>query len=455
MAHNYLKKFTVFAALVAVFSLVFTNAVLAALVPGSPASATGVVPWQGTAGGPSTDVPSNTDGNTCSKLASFNLEGWEGIDLTNAVGKKIDNSAGTVDGPLTTTTDGTYLSWTLAPGYKMLGFVMKGGNDANIYNYAPYNYANDQDLASPANSSGNPAGISHYNFCYVPTGIEPATFSISGRKFFDINANGVEDPGDFSLAGFTIRTIFAPDLPNPLTNPVLMTTGVDGTWSINGIPEGTNYLVREDVPTACDANNVPLAGFSWVQTAPDFIDVTAPFTPELGVQGYQGDINADVTGLDFGNRCEAPGSGGHTRGFWGNKNGQDLITAADIAALDAFNLRNANGSIFNPTSKTAYKNWLGSSNATNMAYMLSAQMSATYLNVAHGFIDSNALLDVGGQIGTINGWITEANTSLGSYGNTTEPHAQRANQERLKNIFDGVNNNNFVFINTSCTACSD
>lgn len=280
---------------------------------------------------------------------------------------------------------------------------------------------------------------------------EPAVFDIDGLKFFDVNANGVQDVGDFPLQGFRIRTTFVPELNAPNTNDVLRFTLANGTWSILGIPEGSDYYVREDVPNACDASNNPLAGYSWQQTAPSSI-ITLPDNTEA--LGYEGTVTANVSNLNFGNRCTRPAlNEGKTIGFWSNKNGQALITTADINALVAFNLKNASGGDFNPASKTAYRDWLLSANATNMAYMLSAQMSATYLNKTKGYIDGNALLDVGGQIGTINGWITEANTSLGLYPNTTSPHAQRANQERLKNIFDRINNNNFLFIGLGCTAC--
>ena len=53
---------------------------------------------------------------------------------------------------------------------------------------------------------------------------------------------------------------------------------------------------------------------------------------------------ARVTGLNFGNVCIGAG-GGHTLGFWSNKNGQALFGTDDLAAMvGGLNLRNANGS---------------------------------------------------------------------------------------------------------------
>jgi hypothetical protein len=57
--------------------------------------------------------------------------------------------------------------------------------------------------------------------------------------------------------------------------------------------------------------------------------------------------------ISFGNVCLGPG-GGLTLGFWSNKNGQALISAADLTALrDNFKLRNADGSEFKSDNKCA------------------------------------------------------------------------------------------------------
>jgi hypothetical protein len=218
--------------------------------------------------------------------------------------------------------------------------------------------------------------------------------------------------------------------------------------------EGTDYLVREVVPTtACDIDGNVIPNFSWTQTAPALITAVEPFESFGQIRAYQGDISGNVTGLDFGNRCQRQGTGGYTLGFWSNRNGRNLFGGDDLAAMVALNLRNEDGTEFNPASYDAFRTWILSANSTNMAYMLSAQFAASKLNVFNGFIDGDALLEVNGQIGTLNGWFALANTSLGSFGLTLSGHEERANQEGLKNIFDSVNNNNFVIINTACYAC--
>jgi hypothetical protein len=50
----------------------------------------------------------------------------------------------------------------------------------------------------------------------------------------------------------------------------------------------------------------------------------------------------DTHNTSFGNVCLGPG-GGLTLGFWSNKNGQNLETAADFTFLTGLCLRNATG----------------------------------------------------------------------------------------------------------------
>jgi hypothetical protein len=115
------------------------------------------------------------------------------------------------------------------------------------------------------------------------------------------------------------------------------------------------------------------------------------------------------------------------------------------------------------TAKTNFRNWILSASATNMAYMLSAQMAATYLDVAHGFTNAGVIVDgtrditaeiayansllanpiVGGDFDTQNGSLTVAASAL------------RTEQERVKNIFDKINNNGGLgdFIQADPAAC--
>jgi len=95
-------------------------------------------------------------------------------------------------------------------------------------------------------------------------------------KFWDLNGNGVEDPGEPRLAGWSYT------VERPLGNVIAMeTTGVDGCTDYITVPvecEGaTEYYIREDIPE----------GEGWVKTAPD--GDTNPITVDL-VPGTNDDV---------------------------------------------------------------------------------------------------------------------------------------------------------------------
>jgi len=159
--------------------------------------------------------------------------------------------------------------------------------------------------------------------------------------------------------------------------------------------------------------------------------------------------NGDDTTVSFGNVCLGAG-GGLTLGFWSNKNGQSLFcaSASDLALMVSLNLRNADGSNYDPASYSAFRTWLLNATGTNMAYMLSAQLAATRLDVAHGFVNGSALIYAPGTasanaqgFATVNAVVAEANTELGLRGLTLSGNSYRSYQERLKNALDNANNN--------------
>jgi len=274
--------------------------------------------------------------------------------------------------------------------------------------------------------------------------------SISGAKYYDANANGVRDGTEVGIAGFKIALLIT--RADATTTNVLVTTDATGAWSYDTLPVGSSVTVCEVMPT----------GSHWMQTGP--IDgATIGGNLATADDGCWDALNVhqSITGLDFGNLCLGAG-GGHTLGFWSNKNGQARFDAADLAAMVALNLRNANGTAFNPTSYSGFKSWLLKATATNMSYMLSAQLSAMVLNVregtANGFVSGSALVyapgvgntGVNNQFITINDLTTAANNELGLHGLVLSGSPFRAYQEALKNALDAGNNNlNFV----QATAC--
>jgi hypothetical protein len=257
----------------------------------------------------------------------------------------------------------------------------------------------------------------------------PILHAIGGIKFYDLNANGVYDAGDTPIAGWVIKVDAT--LPDATTVTSYLTTDVNGVW-MDAFPAGTTYKACELYPLETN----------WIQTYP-------VATCWEGTTG-----NIDISGLDFGNVCLGAG-GGLTLGFWSNKNGQALVGADDLALLVGLNLRNANGSAFDPATYASLRTWLLNGTAINMAYMLSVQLAAMELNVLNGNVVGTALIFAPGTtsanalgFASVNAVMAEANTELGLHADTTSGGAQdafRAYQQALKNALDAANNNlNFV-----------
>jgi hypothetical protein len=235
------------------------------------------------------------------------------------------------------------------------------------------------------------------------------------QKFYDANANGVKD----GLEGFI--------------------TG----WKIN-IHDGLNIDRFTPVDVILAADDYVVTEYLPVQ--PNWFLTTGNNPANVTLA-----LNVDQT-VTFGNVCTGAG-GGLTLGFWSNKNGQALVTAPDLGLLTGLNLKNANGSNFDPATNTALKNWLLSGSATNMAYMLSVQLAAMELNVFNGNVSPTALIYAPATLSanaagfaTVQAVMDEANTDLGLAGHNittsgTPGAVFRADQEELKNALDNANNN--------------
>jgi hypothetical protein len=255
------------------------------------------------------------------------------------------------------------------------------------------------------------------NFKVDETVTEPATLDVN--KFYDANANGINDDAQ-PITGWKIR--IQDDIDLIRFTPVSIVVDPD------------TYTVTEFMPVETN----------WLSTTPNPVIVTI--------------AAGETKTVEFGNVCLGAG-GGRTLGFWSNKNGQALIGATDLAMLVGLNLRNANGTHFDPASVGAYRTWVLSATATNMAYMLSAQLSAMELNVFNGFVSGSALIYAPGTtsanalgFATVNAVMAEANALLGS----ADPllilsgSPLRAHAEALKDALDDANNNLTFLQATPC-----
>ncbi len=155
----------------------------------------------------------------------------------------------------------------------------------------------------------------------------------------------------------------------------------------------------------------------------------------------------DKATVKFANVCVGAG-GARSTGFWSNKNGQALFGADGLALMVSLNLRNANGTAFDPGNYSQVKNWLLKANTTNMAYILSAQLAAMELNVHNGKVSGRSLIHAPGTtsanaagFATVNAVMAEANNELGLHGLTKSGSPYRSSQTALKNALVKANNN--------------
>jgi hypothetical protein len=259
------------------------------------------------------------------------------------------------------------------------------------------------------------------------TGCQPA--SITVYKYFHFDPAAVLGSPEQALSGW-------PFCISP--QQATQTTSAGGSTIFGGLTPG-EYVISE-----ADANDS-----SWFHSSD---------TSEIVV--VQCGQNATVK---FGNYCTSP-SGALTLGFWSNKNGNKILTGnvngtgatllgPVVTLLNSSSLRNANGSIKTFTSSYSdFRTWLLGATATNMAYMLSAQLAALQLDVTYKGVDGGAF-DLCSNM-TLNELISAAKLSLSLYGSTPSGNAQRPIQEMYKTCIDAINNNGQVVPVTPCDRTS-
>lgn len=224
-------------------------------------------------------------------------------------------------------------------------------------------------------------------------------------KYYDRNTNGQLDPSESTIAGWRVQV-------------GAMTYTTPKSLKVNpGV-----HQVNEANPTQSN----------WRRTTAAPVQVSAAV--------------GDRTTVRFGNVCIG-GGGALGTGFWTNKNGQALFGSDDLALMVSLNLRNMNGSAFDPASYSAFKDWLKAS-ATNMANDLSAQLAVMALNVLNGHVNGSSLVAAQGAAGanaagfaTVNALMNEATAELGLHGLTLVGNPFRAYQTALRDAFVNANEN--------------
>ena len=314
--------------------------------------------------------------------------------------------------------------------------------------------------------------------------------TISGFKYYDTNTNGGFDVGEPVIPNFRICVSWV--LPDGTTGSDVAVTDVDGFWT-SLVPLGATF-------TACECKPLPEG---MIQTGPiggrrnpDGDAVANANMCWTGVVDLSG-----VQSLNFFNVCATRPRNGYTIGYWSNKNGERVLLANDKVCrevtdvtydtwrtrLSALCLRKYDGTnydvpfpplptvppyapICSPSFNQAYftgaagmpgfRTWLNNANSTNMAYMLSAQLAATELNIWYKGLNEDAVLVLpyplrrcievkSGLVGpfTIEQIVdlAEAELCTSGHGTTRTGSPYRSYQECLKNALDGINSNKWWF----------
>lgn len=232
-------------------------------------------------------------------------------------------------------------------------------------------------------------------------------------------------------------------------------TTIDG-WNMTLIEPVSNWTITEATSggqviftnlaatSAYTVTELPMpgtgiAGAYWVASTPDTVTFTAGTAETVA----------------FGNRCFAPGSvNGRTLGFWSNKNGQGLITAGAIDALNGlplffnawFTAADGFGSTSSAqqlsTARANLRSYLLNATATDMRYMLSAQLVATKLAILAG----SPALDPDTVIYAPNFGTTTIGAIVALAEAELAAATTRGYQEQLKDVLDDINNNRVPII---------
>ncbi len=341
--------------------------------------------------------------------------------VTNAPFTLSPSGWGVIDGPY----EASYVGGAAGDDYatnEVTGGAVVGASCADGKPFALVGYTTGDTLAAavggvPSLTAPSFTNLQSDKYVIVWNTKCPVLGSVSGMKFWDVNGNGVMNAGEPGLSGWTFNLV-GPTAASQVT-------AAGGAYTFSNVAAGA-YTVTENMQTG------------WTMTT-----AVPAFTLAAG---------ENKTGVNIGNACFV-GTGGKGKGYWTNKNGQATMndggtTAPELALLSGLNLRNAAGANFDPATYASYAAWNTGANAVNMAYMLSAQLSALVLSKEAGFIDGTkqivitdpALASIPGMsplgVITINDLITAANTELGLHGNTTTPSPFRAYQEALKNAVE-------------------
>jgi len=436
------------------------------------------------------------------------------VQYTSKLDVYVNGGGGTL-GPLAP--DGDYFVRVTAPDGSILGTsptadysVVSGVNPClqvwslvNKQSDGTQGYDNtanpggEYKLAVCADAQFTPALCKYDNFkvrenaCLTPNCLVNPFATVTVDKFYDANANGVQDATELSML-----IVGWPMTLNELVPGPDATKGTPASWNL--LDPGT-YSITEGVPTGTGqaANwfitykgTTGLAGSNGLSGSVRLSVATASDRTIGGIAVLAGGSESRL----FGNVCIGTGSGsGKTRGFWSNSNGASVLNHVGSLLFADFQLPNNTGG--KPTGATwtvvntpftttswgtvsSFQTWIGSANSgSNLSYQLGSQAAAMYLNINVGSpasggwvtgatlnnVDPNSIIYAPGTasanalgFATVGAIMTEVKGFLNTNYNVPTGSMNAATRtlgSALIAALDGANNN-VSFVQPSPLACS-
>lgn len=183
-------------------------------------------------------TPVYVEGNpTCTGL---------GYDFGMKLNYPDDSTGGTYplgSGTVTWSTDGTYVNWSSTFGVDAV--IVKGGSNANVYEYdPPAESYGDTGLVSPNNASGDPAGLSHVEFCFDYEVTVSKTANPTYTRTFAWEIEKSVTPAEWDLFTGDSGT-------SEYTVEVTKDAGTDSNWAVNG-----SIIIENNTPFAATIESV-------------------------------------------------------------------------------------------------------------------------------------------------------------------------------------------------------
>lgn len=259
------------------------------------------------------------------------------------------------------------------------------------------------DLEEPRTVTFNYNPVSH---------LVTTIFDVCASTFYDANADGWNNDGlPMEGIAFTITDTLTGE-----TTPVQY-SGADGRFCFTSLTQGY-YTVTQTVPSGY----LPTGKTS------------------------QGISSTEFNTLRFGNVCLG-GAGARDIGFWINKHGEEIVNNSWLKDYLYFymlwlNLYTADGMPFHPANYLELKTWMQRANSKNMAYMVSAQMAAMYLNLVTGLVDqTRPVYTPGIDNNFMYTWrlIDHVNKVLATNGYSVGDRSNHAMLESLKALLEQAN----------------